>query len=244
MDCDPQANATSGLGISPEDCQVNMYDVYMNTFEGFPDVSVKDVVVETRSGISLAPASLDLVGVEPYLYSIDDRLSILKNALKPVEKDYDHIFVDTPPSMGQFVLNGFIAADRIVINLDSGIFAQKGVGNLKAIFDDIKEITGRRKSADMAIISRTGDIHETKPPLQELSAIIRKILKPGEETDNISREKDIESELSSFAGRTCKVPYDSNIIKSQLRGLPISHLFPESPAAEAYGKIAEIIDVW
>lgn len=221
-----------------------MYDVYMNVFEGFPDVSVRDVIVETESGISLAPASLDLVGVEPYLYSIDDRLTVLKEALKPVENEYTHILIDTPPSMGQFVLNGFIAADRIIINLDSGIFARKGIDNLKAIFDDIKEITGRRKSADMAIVTRTGDLHETKSSLQEIALIIKKMLRQGDGQENIDREKEIEAILSSFAGKTCSVPYDANIIKAQLKGLPISHLFPESPAAEAYGDIAEIISVW
>lgn len=221
-----------------------MYDVYMNAFEGFPDVSIKDVILETESGISLAPASLDLVGVEPYLYSIDERLTILKEAVKPVEKEYDHILIDTPPSMGQFVLNGFIAADRIVINLDSGIFARKGVENLKAIFDDIKEITGRRKNADLAIITRTGNLHETRAPLKEIALIVRRMLNPGDEQEDIDREKEIESELSSFAGRTCRVPYDTNIIKSQLKGVPISHLFPESPAAVAYEKIAEMISVW
>ena len=221
-----------------------MYDVYMNVFEGFPDVSVRDVIVETESGISLAPASLDLVGVEPYLYSIDDRLTVLKEALKPVENEYTHILIDTPPSMGQFVLNGFIAADRIIINLDSGIFARKGIDNLKAIFDDIKEITGRRKSADMAIVTRTGDLHETKSSLQEIALIIKKMLRQGDGQENIDREKEIEAILSSFAGKTCSVPYDANIIKAQLKGLPISHLFPESPAAEAYGEIAEIISVW
>jgi len=221
-----------------------MYDVYMNTFEGFPDVSIRDIIVETESGISLAPASLDLVGVEPYLYSIDERLTVLKEAIKPIEKEYDHILIDTPPSMGQFVLNGFIAADRIIINLDSGIFAQKGVESLRAIFDDIKEITGRRKNADMAIITKTGNLHETKSPLQEIALIIRKMLNPGDDQENIDREKETESLLSSFAGKTCPVPYDANIIKAQLKGIPISHLFPDSPAATAYENIAEIISVW
>ncbi len=221
-----------------------MYDVYMNVFDGFPDVSVKDIIVGTESGISLAPSSLDLAGVEPYLYSIEDHLTVLKEALKPVENEYDHILIDTPPSMGQFVLNGFIAADRIIINLDSGIFAEKGIGNLKAIFDDIKEITGRRKSADMAIITRTGNLHEAKAPLTEIVSILKNLLNPGEEKESIDREKDIESGLASFAGRTCSVPYDTNIIRSQLKGMPISHLYPDSPAALAYREIAEIIGVW
>jgi chromosome partitioning protein len=221
-----------------------MYDVYMNAFDGFPDVSIKDIIVETESGVSLAPASLDLVGVEPYLYSIDDRLTVLKESLKPVEKEYNHILIDTPPSMGQFVLNGFIAADRIIINLDNGIFAQKGIDNLKAIFEDIKEITGRRKSADMAIITKTGDLHETKSSFQEIAMIIKKMLGQGEKEENCEREREIESMLSSFAGRTCSVPYDYNIIKAQLKGLPISHLFPDSPATAAYRDIAEIISAW
>ncbi len=67
VDCDPQANATTGLGINPpETLKLSMYDVFMSIFEGFPDVAITDVIVPpTASGIDLAPSILDLVGSNP-----------------------------------------------------------------------------------------------------------------------------------------------------------------------------------
>jgi chromosome partitioning protein len=65
VDCDPQANATTGLGINPETLELSMYDVFMSVFEGFPDIVIDDVIVTTASGIDLAPATLDLVGLNP-----------------------------------------------------------------------------------------------------------------------------------------------------------------------------------
>ncbi len=142
VDCDPQANATVGLGINPETLELSMYDVFMSIFEGYPDVAINDVIVPTASGVDLAPATLDLVGVEPYLYSIEDRAGLLREALTGVRNVYDFILIDTPPSMGQFVINGLVAADHTVVTLDPGTFALKGMEELSTIFCDISEMLG------------------------------------------------------------------------------------------------------
>ncbi|HQC33741.1 MAG TPA: AAA family ATPase, partial [Methanoculleus sp.] len=84
VDCDPQANATAGLGVDPDTLELSMYDLFMSAFEGFPDVVINDIIVPTASGVDLAPATLDLVGVEPYLYSIEDRAGLLREALAGV----------------------------------------------------------------------------------------------------------------------------------------------------------------
>ena len=68
VDCDPQANATAGLGIDPSASGKNMYDVFMSGIDDFPRVGMEDIVRKTASGIDLAPSHLDLVGAEPYLY--------------------------------------------------------------------------------------------------------------------------------------------------------------------------------
>ena len=156
VDCDPQANATSGLGVDPERVEQSMYDVFMSVFEGFPDARITDIIVPTASGIYLAPATLDLVGVEPYLYGIDDRAGILREALTPVRRTYDFILIDTPPSMGQFVINGLVAADHTVVTLDAGTFALNGMEALSTIFNDIREMIGEDVNADFAILTRWG----------------------------------------------------------------------------------------
>ena len=142
VDCDPQANATAGLGVDPDTLELSMYDLFMSAFEGFPDVVINDIIVPTASGVDLAPATLDLVGVEPYLYSIDDRAGLLREALAGVRGNYDFILIDTPPSMGQFVINGLVAADHTIVTLDPGTFALRGMEALSTVFHDIREMLG------------------------------------------------------------------------------------------------------
>ncbi|MDD4299841.1 MAG: AAA family ATPase [Methanomicrobium sp.] len=245
IDCDPQANATTGLGIDPEVQTKNMYDVFMNVFEGFLDVSIKDIIVNTQSGIDLAPSSLDLVGVEPYLYSINERAVVLKEALKPVLNEYRYILIDTPPSMGQFVINGLLAADRIILTLDNSIFAQKGIESINSIFADIKENTGRKKSPDMAIIARAGALSERKSALEELKNIFMQMFSSENPLEKEKlRQDELEADIKASIKEVCTVPYDSEVIAAQKAGMPVTVISPESPASIKYQQISEIIKNW
>lgn len=158
VDIDPQANATSGLGINPETVDLSMYDVFMSEFEGFPDIDIQDIVVNSPSGIDIAPSTLDLVGVEPFLYNVEYRSVILREILAPHKNEYDFILIDTPPSMGQFVINGLIAADHTIVTFDRGVFALNGLATLRTIFNDIEELVGEKISPDMAILTRWDSI--------------------------------------------------------------------------------------
>ena len=104
-----------------------MYDVFMSNIEDFPETKIEDIIRTTSVGIDLAPSQLDLVGVDPYLYRTEGRAGILRAALNSVSDRYDFILIDTPPSMGQLVINGLFAADHIIVTLDSGTFALDGV---------------------------------------------------------------------------------------------------------------------
>ncbi len=87
IDCDPQANATAGLGIDPSAASgKNMYQVFMSGIDDFPKVRMQDIIVKTASGIDLAPAHLDLVGAEPYLYHAKFPAGVLKEALANCQK--------------------------------------------------------------------------------------------------------------------------------------------------------------
>ena len=74
-----------------------------------------------------------------------------------IKNQYSYIFIDTPPSLGQFVINGLYAADHVIVTLDSGSFALNGVKTLLTIFDDIKNDLGKEIPPDMAIVSRWGE---------------------------------------------------------------------------------------
>ena len=262
VDCDPQANATAGLGVFPESARKNMYDLFMSRIEGFPQVKMTDIICSTESGIDLAPANLDLVGAEPYLYGIASRAEVLRDALLPVRQIYDLILIDTPPSMGQFVINGLVAADHIIVTLDSGSFALNGVGPLFTIFKDIKEDLGKELRVDMAVISRWGEAGEdetSKPQEPEKSGIVgwlRSFLTPHhvlteeEKYAQEERAKEHERLKEMLAGIETKfsdvhtVPYSPEVYEAQKRGMPISHVAPESSAGCAYKTIADEVMRW
>jgi len=217
----------------------------MNVFEGFPDVTMDDIIISTESGIYLASSSLDLVGVEPYLYYLDDRATVLSEALLAMKQDFDYVLIDTPPSMGQFVINGLVAADRTIVTLDSGVFALSGVESLKTIFSDIEENFGRQVVCELAIISRGGLVEEARSPLDSVIQGIKRFLN----TDPIEKKeeeriREHEEEIKSLFSEVYRVPYDARIQEAQQNGLPVSHYAPDSEGARVYREIAKVVSEW
>lgn len=242
VDCDPQANATSGLGVDPERVEQSMYDVFMSVFEGFPDAGITDIIVPTASGIYLAPATLDLVGVEPYLYGIDDRAGILREVLTPVRNTYDFILIDTPPSMGQFVINGLVAADHTVVTLDAGTFALNGMEALSTIFNDIREMIGEDVNADFAILTRWGGSDDSGGGLALFLKRIFSSASFAEEEREKERLKTFESEVRKKFRQVFVVHYSPLIYEAQQKGLPISHYAPESKPGRDYRAVATALE--
>jgi chromosome partitioning protein len=262
VDCDPQANATVGLGYGSQTTGRNMYDVFMSGAEGFAETTLADIIKNTPSGIDLAPSHLDLVGADPYMYQREDRAAILKKALDGIRERYDFILVDTPPSMGQLVINGLFAADHIVVTLDSGTFALDGVSTLSTIFADMKDGLGKEIRPDMAIVTRWSEgavppaprmkVPEKADLLSQIRALFYKKPEPTPEEIKAEKERETEEErLLSILGEIRQlfpavytVPYSPLIYESQKRGLPISHFSPDSNAGMAYRTIAEVMMVW
>lgn len=261
MDCDPQANATVGLGYSPQTTGKNMYDVFMSRAGGFPETKLTDIIRHTPSGIDLAPSHLDLVGVDPYLYRIEGRASILRDALAEITGNYDFILIDTPPSMGQLVINGLFAADHVIVTLDSGTFALEGVTTLSTIFRDMKEDLSREIQPDIAIVTRWGEggvpcTCEAPPEKNDLLSIIRNLFykKPEPTQAEIKALEDQKTEQERLLSMLCEirrlfrtvytVPYSPLIYEAQKRGLPISSFAPESSAGVAYKTIAIEVMKW
>jgi chromosome partitioning protein len=262
VDCDPQANATAGLGVSQESAQKNMYDVFMSRVEGFPKVKMTDIILSTQSGIDLAPASLDLVGAEPYLYKLASRAEVLRDALIPLREKYDFILIDTPPSMGQFVINGLFAADHIIVTLDSGSFALNGVGPLFTIFEDMKEDLAKDLHVDMAIISRWGEGGAMECPVpdenqkKDLASWFRSLFiprhVPTEEEKSAQQERAKEherlagmlTEIGKKFPEVHTIPYSPEIYEAQKKGMPISHVAPDSSAGGVYKTITDEVMTW
>ncbi len=259
VDCDPQANATAGLGIDPSASGRNMYDVFMSGIDGFPTVDIEDIVKKTVSGIDLAPSHLDLVGAEPYLYHTAFPTGVLSEALAGVKNRYSFIFIDTPPSLGQIVINGLYAADHVIVTLDSGSFALNGVTTLSTIFADIKEDLGREIHPDMAIVSRWDEGSRQECGTAERNDLFTRLrnifypppepslndLKAAEEQKN-ERDRLVATleEIRKKFPSVYVVPFSPAIYEAQKRGMPISHFAPDSSAGVAYKAIADEVMKW
>ena len=131
-DFDPQANATSGLGIEKKKLKNSVYDVIIN------DVPVGDAIVSTKFG-DVLPASADLAGAGVELLAIDDPNDRLKKALAAVKDTYDIIFIDCPPSLEMLTLNGLSAADGILIPVQCEYFALEGLSDLMTTMRMVKK---------------------------------------------------------------------------------------------------------
>jgi chromosome partitioning protein len=261
VDCDPQANATVGLGFTPENAGRNMYDVFMSGIEGLPETRIQDIIKKTGSGIDLAPSHLDLVGADPYLYRVKGRTGILMKALSGVRDRYDLILIDTPPSIGQLVINGLYAADHIIITLDSGTFALDGISTLATIFSDIREDLGKDIRMDLAIVTRWGEglIRECPNPAEERKDVLSRLWeifhkKPEPTPMELERTEEQKTEHERLLAMMAEVrqqfpsvytiPYSPLVYESQKRGLPISHFAPGSSAGVAYKQIADEVMRW
>ena len=131
-DFDPQANATSGLGIEKRKIKQSIYDVIIN------GVDVKNVIVQTKFG-DVLPSSSDLAGAAVELIHADSREFQLKNVLNQVRFDYDVIIVDCPPSLEMLTLNALSAADAIVVPVQCEYYALEGLADLMNTLRTVKK---------------------------------------------------------------------------------------------------------
>lgn len=242
IDTDPQANATLGLGIHPDTPAHNIFHLYNG--KSSPDAqqfSLSDLIIRTASGIDLIPSHLDLVGAEPGLYQTPDRYEILSREIAAVKNRYDHILIDTPPFLGQFVLNGIIASDKNILVFSPDSFAMNGYENIRLILSDIEEILGKRISIDMAILNRWNQEAESGSFTSWINAIFTKMKSQGEPLQQ-DLTAVLEEQIRRDIGKVFLVPESRKISLSNRNGMPLIFTDPEDPAAKAFMNIAESLD--
>lgn len=122
-DFDPQANATSGMGVEKRKLKKSVYEVVIG------EASAKDTIVSTKFG-DVLPATADLAGAGVELVTMQDAHHQLSRALEPVSGDYDCIFIDCPPSLEMLTLDALAAADSILIPVQCEYYALEGLADL------------------------------------------------------------------------------------------------------------------
>ena len=125
IDADPQANASSGLGVDIHDLDCSLYECLIG------EADVREAIYTTDiEGLDIIPSHIDLVGAEIEMLNIDKREKVVSSLLSTIRNDYDYILIDCSPSLGLITVNALTAADSVIIPVQCEYFALEGIGKL------------------------------------------------------------------------------------------------------------------
>ncbi|MDD4688125.1 MAG: AAA family ATPase [Eubacteriales bacterium] len=134
IDLDPQGNATSGAGVDEEQITCTIYDVLMG------NKNIKDTYCDSAcDNLTVSPSSRDLTGAEIELVSVKDREYILKTAISFIEKDFDYIIIDCPPSLNLLTINTFVCCNSVLVPIQCEYYALEGLAFLTDTIRRIKQ---------------------------------------------------------------------------------------------------------
>ena len=125
VDADPQANASSGLGVDITEVECSIYECIINQTDVHEAIYTTDI-----EGLDIIPSHIDLVGAEIEMLNLNDREKILKKLLDPIREEYDYILIDCSPSLGLITVNALTAADSVIIPVQCEYFALEGISKL------------------------------------------------------------------------------------------------------------------
>ena len=211
VDFDPQANATSGMGVDKRKIKHSVYDVTIN------NVPAKQAIVKTSFG-DVLPASADLAGATVELIGAEHRERQLDMALKDIRNDYDLIFIDCPPSLELLTLNGLCAADSILVPVQCEYYALEGLSDLMATLRMVKrKLNPRLEIFGVALTMFDGRTNFSTQVAQEVRRHF-----PGK----------------VFAA---VIPRNVRLAEAPSHGIPVTHYDRSSRGSKAYLAMAEEI---
>ncbi len=133
VDCDPQGNATTGIGIDKSSVDLNLYHGMIG------EASAEALILDTEiPSLKVIPALVELIGFEVEMMAFEGRESVLKNLLQEVASDFEYIILDSPPSLSLLTVNAMTSANRLLIPLQCEFFALEGIGQLMQTMTLIK----------------------------------------------------------------------------------------------------------
>ena len=210
-DFDPQANASSGLGVDKRKIKHSVYDVIIN------DVPAKDAIVHTKYG-DVLPSSADLAGAAVELIGADARENRLDKALSPIKPNYDVILIDCPPSLEMLTLNGLCAADSIFVPVQCEYFALEGLSDLMSTLRMVKKrLNPRLEIFAVALTMYDGRTNFCAQVAEE-----------------------VRRHFPGKVFRTV-IPRNIRLAEAPSHGIPVTHYDKHSRGAKAYKAMAEEI---
>lgn len=148
IDADPQANATTGLGVFPDDQEYNLYDCLSNGVD--PSLAICGTAVEN---LDVLGSSIDLVGAELELANVENREYVLQGIIEKVKDKYDYIFIDCLPSLGIITVNALCGSDSVLIPVQCEVFSLQGLGKLKNTIGLIQSTLNNKLEIEGIVLS-------------------------------------------------------------------------------------------
>ena len=210
VDCDPQANATSGLGVQRDDNRNSIYDVLMG------DAAADQVLLPTEiANLTLLPGSKNLTGANIELANADDRALKLRLALAEVQKNYDLVVLDCPPALDLLTLNSLAAADSLIVPMQAEYFALEGISELVSTLERVRASLNDRLTIEGVLLTMYDDRTNLA---QQVTETLREFFK-----DRLFRTV---------------IPRNIRLAEAPSHGKPVALYDPRSRGAEAYFELA------
>ena len=213
LDCDPQGNASSGVGIRRNRIGATTYDILIGR------ARAEDAIIKTDyQNLSVLPSSMPLAAAELELADLEDRAFRLKNAIESVKNEYDYIFIDCPPSLGMLTINALTASDGVIVPMQCEYFSLEG---LTQILSTVKQVK-RLYNPDLSLVGILITMHNGR---LNLSVQVLDELK------------------KHYADKLFSTPISRNVRLSEAPsfGMPIQYYDKYSKGSSAYDDIAAVL---
>jgi chromosome partitioning protein len=217
VDCDPQGNATTNLGVDKRRAETTLYEVLLAAVdEPQGEDGIRKAIVPVAENLDLVPATLDLAGAEAFLLNAVGKELILRDALETVRGEYHWIVLDAPPSLGLLTVNILGAADAVLVPMQCEFFALEGLSQLLKTI----EIVRRRINPSLGVAKVLLTLHDGRNKL----------------TQQVSQEV-----VDYFGDKVSHIviPRNVRLSESPSFGEPAVSRFPSSKGAGAYLEFVE-----
>lgn len=217
VDMDPQANLTVGLGLNPNQIEVSIANVLLD-----PSLTLADIIEQTDTdGIDVAPSDIDLSATENQLFSSIGREHALREVLHGSEKQYDYLIIDCPPTLGLLTINALVAADGVIVPVQTQYYSLKGFTALNTL---ITQIRAKGLNPNLRILGILPTFFDKRTILA----------------------RDMMAEMQELGDHHIfsSVKQTVRLGEAPLAGRPVTSYAPKSDAANAYRVLArEVIEL-
>ncbi len=210
VDLDPQGNASTGLGIGASHREKTTYDLLID------GAALADVVIATDvKNLSIAPATTDLSSTDVELGQRDNRVFLLKQALRDVDCGYDYVLIDCPPSLSLLTLNALVASDSILVPLQAEFFALEGLSQLMLTIRNVRETANTALRIEGVVLT----MHDLR--------------------NNLSKQVEVDARatLGDLVFKTM-VPRNVRLSEAPSFAMPVITYDPASKGSQAYIDLA------